>query len=130
MSIEMTASLFCSYANEEKPVRRVSRRKDEEGCGTGEGCRHGGGCGCCGGGFVASFKLCRTRGSRFSSSVLCRTSKILARRVVYFWWNYAKGIVKTSEEGRWLTPIYDASDINAPVNINAMYTRHALTFFH
>lgn len=61
--------------------------------------------------------------------VLCRTSKILARRV-YFWRNYAKGIVKTSEEGRWLTPIYDASDINAPVNINAMYTRHALTFFH
>lgn len=48
MSIEMTASLFCSYANEEKPVRRVSRRKDEEGCGTREGCRHGGGCGCCG----------------------------------------------------------------------------------
>lgn len=61
--------------------------------------------------------------------VLCRTSKILARGV-YFWWNYAKGIVKTSEEGRWLTPIRDASDINALVNINAMYTRHALTFFH
>lgn len=50
-------------------------------------------------------------------------------RAIYFW-NYAKGTVKTSGEGRQLTPIYDTSDINAPVNINAMYTRRALTFFH
>lgn len=62
----MTASLFRSYANEEKSVRRVSRRKDDEGCGTRDvdtrvdvGVQRG---------FVASLKLCRTRGSRFSSS--------------------------------------------------------------
>lgn len=42
---------------------------------------------------------------------------------------YAKGIVKTSEEGRQLTPIYDASDINAPVNINAIYTRRVRSRF-
>jgi len=65
MSIEMTASLFRSYANEEKPVRRrVSRRKDEEGCGTSDvdtevDVQRG---------FVVSLKLCRTRGSLFSSS--------------------------------------------------------------
>ena len=60
--------------------------------------------------------------------VLCHTSKPL--RGIYFWWNYAKGIVKISEEGRRLTSIYDTSDINAPVHINVMYTRRALTFFH
>lgn len=85
------------------------------------------GCGVLRKGFVASLKLCRTRELRFSSSCSVVTSKTL--RGVYFWWNYAKGIVKTSEEGRRLTSIYDTSDINAPVDINAMYTRRVAHVF-
>jgi len=79
MSIEMTASLFRSYANEEKPVRRrVSRRKDEEGCGTSDvdtevNVQRG---------FVVSFKLCRTRGSRSSPRRALSYFKDTARRIL------------------------------------------------
>lgn len=66
MSIEMTASLFRSYVNKEKPVRRVSRRKDEEDCGT-RNVDTGVDVGVCRR-FVVSLKLCCTRAGHASSN--------------------------------------------------------------
>ncbi|EGI62129.1 hypothetical protein G5I_09534 [Acromyrmex echinatior] len=89
--IEMTASLFCSYANEEKPGKSSKRR----GRLWHEKRRHGGvGVG------VAERVRCLVQIMSHARVVfllvlLCRTSKPL--RGVYFWWNYAKGIVKISE---------------------------------
>lgn len=64
----------------ETPYAGVSRRKDEEGCGTRDvdtvvnvGVRRG---------FVASLKLCRTRGSRFSSSRSVVLQRHCAHRIL------------------------------------------------